>query len=241
MNKPVIWAVVPARSGSKGLPNKNIKNLAGIPLIAHSINFAIKSGFFSKVLLSTDSKEYSLIGQNFGAWVPFLRSNKASEDTSMEEDILLDLDFQLSLNNIQKPDVLVWLRPTFPFRSIEDLSSGLSLLSQDVDSVRLVLPAEPRLYFENQGYLEPFSFKTDKSMIRRQNFPPTFSVFHTDIFWYKNITMGDKFLGNKIKKVVINKFCSFDIDGLEDFEIIQAIIKSNSPILSKFLHLKSHD
>ncbi len=63
MKKFNIWAIIPARSGSKGLPNKNIKNLAGIPLIAHSINFAIKSGFFSKVLLSTDSTEYSQIGK----------------------------------------------------------------------------------------------------------------------------------------------------------------------------------
>jgi CMP-N-acetylneuraminic acid synthetase len=239
MYKPVIWAIIPARSGSKGLPNKNIKNLAGIPLIAHTINFAFNSRVFSRVLLSTDSLEYAEIGKSFGAWVPFLRSSKASADTSMEEDILLDLDRQLNKINIQKPDILVWLRPTFPFRGIQDLNKGLELLSQDIQSVRLVIPAEPRLYYDNEGYLEPYSFKSDKSMIRRQTFPSTYSVFHTDIFWYKNIELGERFLGNKIRKVVINKFCSFDIDGIEDFEIIDAIIKSNVDILSNYLHLRT--
>jgi CMP-N-acetylneuraminic acid synthetase len=241
MKKPVIWAIVPARSGSKGLPNKNVKILAGIPLIAHTINFAIKSGFFTKVLLSTDSLEYSEIGKSFGAWVPFLRSKKAAEDTSMEEDILKDLDLQLSQQGYQKPDILVWLRPTFPFRSIQDLTKGLESLSQEIDSIRFVIPAEPRLYFEKDAYLEPYSFKSNKSMIRRQNFPQTFSVFHTDIFWYKNIALGDQFLGKKIKKIVIDKFCSFDIDGIEDFEIINAIIKSNVSILTKYLHLTPND
>ena len=239
MHNKKIWAIIPARSGSKGLPNKNILELAGIPLIAHPINFALKSGMFSKVLLSTDSVQYSEIGKKYGAWVPFLRSKLASQDTSMEEDILVDLDKQLDQLKIPKPDILVWLRPTFPFRSLKDLKIGIESLTEEIDSIRLVIPAEPRLYFDVEGYLSPYSFKSDKSMIRRQSFPPTFSVFHTDIFWYKNINYKDKFLGEKIKKVIIHKFCSFDIDTIEDFEIINALVKSKYKKINEYIHLNS--
>jgi CMP-N,N'-diacetyllegionaminic acid synthase len=233
-NSTVVWAIIPARSGSKGLKNKNIADLNGAPLIAHTIEFALKSESFDKILLSTDSKKYAEIGKKFGAWVPFLRSKSASNDESMEEAILADLDRKLRNNEIPFPDVIVWLRPTFPFRSVIDLKKGLAALNHNIDSVRLVVPSEPRLYIEEDGFLTPYFRGINKSMVRRQDFPVTYSVYHTDIFWFKNVSLGEHFLGSKIKKVEISKICGIDIDSEEDFVIAEALMQSNNSSIIKY-------
>jgi len=235
MNELRIWAIVPARSGSKGLPGKNIRQLGGKPLIAHAINFAQKAGVFERVLLSTDSKDYAGIGKEYGAWVPFLRGETASQDESMEEHVLSDLDTKLKKNGISPPDILVWLRPTFPFRSVDDLMSGLGLIDNDTDSVRLVTEGEPRLYEIHNGYLVPRFEARGRSMIRRQEFQPTYKVFHTDIFWYRNIAWGQQFLGNRVRALPIHKICSMDVDGIEDFEMIDALMRTDSVIVRRYL------
>ena len=234
MKTPSIWAVVAARSGSKGLPGKNIRMLAGKPLIAHAINFANKSRLFERVLLSTDSEEYAEIGRSYGAWVPFLRGEDAAQDSSMEEDILKDLNEKLTLNMITPPEIIVWLRPTFPFRSVEDLKSGLSKLDPSIDSVRLVTEGEPRLYEIENDYLVPRFDDGGRSMIRRQEFPATYKMFHTDIFWYKNIQKGKKFLGDNVRAVQIHKLCAMDVDTIEDFEMIEALIASNFSLIKEY-------
>ena len=231
-----IWAIIPARAGSKGLENKNIKILNGIPLMAHAIKFAVKANIFSRVLLSTDSPEYAKIGEKYGAWVPFLRSEFASNDSSMEEDIHIDLNNKLSQLNIQKPDVIVWLRPTFPFRSIQDLKDGLKLLTKNVDSVRFVTPCESRIFKINDGLINRFDHLPNKSMIRRQDVPNGYCVYHTDIYWYKNIIWGEKFLGQKVVPHLIDKICQNDIDNSKDFEIVELLYKLNSPRLSNYIH-----
>ena len=82
----VLWAIIPARSGSKGLKDKNISSFLNKPLLTHSINFAKKLKFVDKIILSTDSEKYSEIGLKYGAEVP-LRSKNASKSNSMEEDV----------------------------------------------------------------------------------------------------------------------------------------------------------
>jgi CMP-N,N'-diacetyllegionaminic acid synthase len=234
MEKIRIWAIIAARSGSKGLPGKNVRLLAGKPLIAHAINFSNACGIFEKILLSTDSDEYAKIGLSYGAWVPFLRGLNASQDDSMEEHILEDLDVKLKLNKISPPDVIVWLRPTFPFRSVEDLKLGLSKLDASVDSVRLVTEGEPRLYEIKNDFLIPRFDDGGRSMIRRQEFPATYKVFHTDIFWYRNISKGRQFLGDKVRGIPIHKICAMDVDSIEDFQMIEALISSNSSLINKY-------
>lgn len=234
MSQPRIWAVVAARSGSKGLPGKNIRPLAGKPLIAHAIHFAQKAGVFEQVLLSTDSEDYAAIGKEYGAWVPFLRGESAAQDNSMEEHVLADLDARLKEHGIAPPDILVWLRPTFPFRSVGDLKAALDLMDEDTDSVRLVTDGEPRLYEIQGGYLVPRFDDGGRSMIRRQEFPATYKVFHTDIFWYRNIAWGVKFLGDRVRAVPVHKICAMDVDGIEDFEIIESMMRSGATVISRY-------
>lgn len=237
MSNVKIWVVVAARSGSKGLPGKNIRSLAGKPLIGHAIAFAKNSGVFDKVLLSTDSEEYAQIGREHGAWVPFLRGAEAAQDNSMEEHVLADLDKKLIEHGIEPPDILVWLRPTFPFRSVKDLKAGLALMNDDIDSVRLVTEGEPRLYEVQDDYLIPRFEDSGRSMIRRQEFPSTYKVFHTDIFWYRNIAKGSRFLGDKVRAIPVHKLCAMDVDGIEDFEIIEALMSTSMPFIQEYTHI----
>ena len=89
-------AIIPARCGSKGFKSKNIQELKGIPLIGHSINFAKKLSFISKIYVLTDSPQYAKLAIQLGAEIPYLRKENSSNDLSMEEDILEEL----RLNNI---------------------------------------------------------------------------------------------------------------------------------------------
>ena len=116
-----ILCLIPARSGSKGLPHKNIKEFNGIPLIVHSILQAINCKYSSKIriIVSTDSQEYADIANQWGAETPFLRPVEISQDTSIDyEFIKHSLDW-LSENENYKPDIILQLRPTYPTRSIE--------------------------------------------------------------------------------------------------------------------------
>lgn len=227
------WVIIPARSGSKGLKNKNIKILNGIPLIGHTINFA-KKLTPKKIFVSTDNEEYASIAKSFGASVPFLRSNQASSDTAMEEDILIELKKRCLQLGIELPDFIVWLRPTFPFRSIDKTRNAIDLLDNKIDSVRLVYQDDPRLYYRDGEYLVPNFNDFGRSMIRRQEFKEHYKVFHTDIFWTKNIDLQEKFLGTKIRYSVISKYEGIDIDGIEDFELAELMLKNN------FIHIKEY-
>ena len=111
------YAIIPARSGSKGVPHKNIRKLCGHELLGYSVAFARSLGV-DRVFCSTDSEEYAQVARKYGAEVPFLRSAAAAGDKAMEQDILKYLYEQFPLHDIAVPDLLVWLRPTFVFRDV---------------------------------------------------------------------------------------------------------------------------
>ena len=116
-----VYAIIPARSGSKGLLDKNIRKIDNKPLIGYSIEFAKNCEFIDRVFCSTDSETYAEIARELGAEVPFLRSAEAAADTAMEEHILSDLRAKFGEFQIEEPDLVVWLRPTFVFRSKSDV------------------------------------------------------------------------------------------------------------------------
>ena len=112
-------AIIPARSGSKGVKNKNIRFLNGEPLIAHTIKTAIASEVYSAVYVSTDSEEIAEIAIAEGALVPFLRSKTLAEDSALAVDVMIDALKRIS---IEKPDQTYFsmLQPTTPLRNKED-------------------------------------------------------------------------------------------------------------------------
>jgi CMP-N-acetylneuraminic acid synthetase len=133
--EPVL-AVIPARAGSKGIPGKNTRLLAGKPLVAHAIEFALSAGVFDRALLTTDSLEIAAVGRSFGAETPFLRpAELATDDTPMLA--VLEHAVRAVSDGDWKPETIVLLQPTAPFRRKADLLAALALFqgSPEADSV----------------------------------------------------------------------------------------------------------
>lgn len=120
-------ALIPARSGSKGLPDKNIRLLCGKPLMSYSIEAALKSAMFDTVHVSTDSVEYAQIARSYGAAVPFLRSKENSSDTASSWDVLLEVKNNYSKQGIEFDNIML-LQPTSPLRTSEDIVAAFKMM-----------------------------------------------------------------------------------------------------------------
>ncbi|MGL4772623.1 MAG: cytidylyltransferase domain-containing protein, partial [Clostridium sp.] len=119
--------IIPARSGSKGIVNKNIKELLGKPLMAYTIESAKKSGVFDNIILSTDSKEYGNIGKLYGANVPFIRGEELSLDTSSTNAVVFDVLEKLKALG-EEYDYFIVLQPTSPLRNEKHIIESLDIL-----------------------------------------------------------------------------------------------------------------
>src|SRR5688572_19082859 len=112
-----ILGVIPARGGSKGVPRKNLKLLAGKPLIGYTIEACKRSSLLERTIISTDDIEIAEFGKREGMEVPFLRSPELAEDNSSMIDVVKDALIQLQKHDNYKPDLVVLLQPTSPFRN----------------------------------------------------------------------------------------------------------------------------
>ena len=233
----IIYAIIPARCDSKGVKNKNIKEIEGKPLIAYSIN-AAKALNVDRIICSTDSQEYANIAKKWGAEVPFLRSKKAASDSAMEQDILQDLYDKFKKHGIQQPDYLIWLRPTFVFKDIKAIKTCIEALNSDttLNSARTVCQTESRLYSMEDNILKPDFEDGGKSMIRRQDISSKYKVFSTDIIRANKFNTTDDFLGRSVYGIEINQICGFDIDNYLDFKIVKSLIENSKDLVSEYLH-----
>ncbi len=131
MEKEKAIAIITARGGSKRIPKKNIKEFCGKPIIAYSIGAAIKSDLFSEVMVSTDSEEIAGIAMQYGANVPFFRSEKASDDYATTSDVLLEV-----LGEYQKRgrefEAMAYLYPTAPFVTAEKLRQAMEVFQKEI-------------------------------------------------------------------------------------------------------------
>lgn len=125
-------AIIPARSGSKGIKDKNIKDLCGKPLMAYTIEAALESGEFEEVMVSTDSEKYAEIAREYGAQVPFLRSDVTSSDTASSWDMVQEvLDRYGDMG--KEFDSFCLLQPTSPLRNAEDIKKAYEMYKKTAD------------------------------------------------------------------------------------------------------------
>lgn len=137
--KPRAVAFIPARSGSKRVPNKNIRPLAGHPMLAYTVRAAIDSGVFDSVVCATDSEEYAAVARYYGAEVPFLRSAEISGDKSPDVEWVVWMLSELKKNG-REFEVFSILRPTSPFRLPETIRRAWNMFNDDpgADSLRAI-------------------------------------------------------------------------------------------------------
>ena len=224
MNK--ILAIIPARSGSKSVPHKNIRPLLGKPLMAYSIEHALGSRHINRVIVSTDSEEYAEIARNHGAEVPFLRPPEISDDLSNDLSFFTHALDWLRMNEGYVPEICVQLRPTHPIRKVDDIDKMIQMLLSDpeADSVRSLVRNTTVIPFKmwvmkDDGLIEPLMNLTgypEPYNMPRQALPSTWfqnasvDVIRTSAIRLKGSLSGDRILGYEMDS-------EFDIDYEEDF------------------------
>lgn len=211
--------VIPARGGSKGIPGKNIKPLAGKPLIEYTLDVARSLTADHNIYLSTDSDEIINVAEQAGYRVPFKRpSELASDHAGMREVLLHALD--MAEAGGFHPGTIILLQPTSPFRKFSDVENAFDLYTPDLDMVVSVNETDANPYYilfeENRsGYLELSKHGNYK---RRQDCPPVYqyngSVY---IINPESLRMGPISQFTRVKKFVTDKFSSVDIDSPVDW------------------------
>ena len=236
--KNLIYAIIPARSGSKGIPNKNIILLNNFPLIAYSIKAALNSKLIDKVIVSTDSKKYSKIAKSFGADVPFLRPASISKDKSTDLEFMTHLIEWLKINRAKVPEFFVHLRPTTPLRETKIIDKAISQFKNtNYSSLRSVHEMSESSYknfeIKNKNLVSIFkkSRKLDNSNKSRQDFPKTYDangyvdVLRTKLIIDKKKIHGDNVYAFKTKK-------NYELDVISDIDIIEFFLSKNKKIIN---------
>ncbi len=233
-----ILAVIPARGGSKGVPGKNIKTLAGKPLIAWTIEAAKKSKYITKVIVSTDDKEISDVAKKYGAEVPFLRPKEISGDLATDVEFLTHaLDF-LKKEEGYEPEIILRLPPTSPLRTALHIDEGIKVLidNKDADAVRPITEAPKHPYkmwriAKDGKYLEPFLPKSFTQMDEPYNLPRQMlpkAYVHTgamDIMRLKTIRILKSTSGKKLAYFFMKPEDSVNIDSMIDFKMAELLIE----------------
>lgn len=218
-----ILAIIPARSGSKSVKNKNIRILNGKPMMAYSIEHALSCSRINRVIVSTDSEKYASIARQHGAEVPFIRPEEISGDESLDIEVFEHALKFLKENEDYIPDIVVQLRPTYPIRCIEDINNTIKMLieNETADSIRCLAPAKETPYkmwtLNDDGLISPILRDIPEAYnMPRQKLPKVYSQNACiDVVRYRTIIDMHSMTGKNIMGYVMNT--NFDIDTEEEF------------------------
>ena len=236
-NKTII-AIIPARSGSKGLKDKNIKGLCGKPLIAYSIENALKSRYLDEIMVTTDSRKIADISFSYGASIPFLRPSYLSTDTATSVDAVLHtLNFYKNKNNTDF-DYLLLLEPTSPLREEDDIDNMIKKLinnSCEFDSLSSIgeIQEHPSIVKKIKNKkLIPFCKELELTMRRQDNESAYFPygvgyMVSTKIFRKEKVFYTKKNCFYKIKR-----YQCYEIDDIYDFLAVESIMKYKNKSIS---------
>lgn len=226
---PKIFAIIPARGGSKGLPRKNIKNLAGKPLIAYSIQAGLNCNKISRVIVSTEDSEIKKVSLDWGAEV-IDRPKELATDNALIRDVVLHVLENL-INECDLPIFFVLLQPTSPLRTTAHIESCLdSFFASNAKCAISVTEVDNHPYKAfrlKSGYLYPL-FDIDYLDQSRQKLPKIFRqngaiyIMQTKIFLKKK-----KFFVHPAMPFIMNRYVSIDIDTAFDHFICDTILTSH--------------
>ncbi len=224
-------AIIPARSGSKGLKDKNIKLLNGKPLLYYSINVAIKSKMFDEIMVSTDSQKYADIAMSFGASVPFLRNDLLSNDNASSWDVVKDVI--LHYKKIGKTfDTATLLQPTSPLRTAEDIKNGYKIMQEkNANLVTGVCEMDHSPLWSNtlphdnsmENFINPSVVKIPRQEI------PTYYRINGALYIIKisHLFSVSDIYSDKSYAHIMPKMHSIDIDDIFDFKLASILMNDS--------------
>lgn len=233
-NNLEVVAIIPARGGSKSVPKKNIKMLAGKPMIAYTIKAALNSRYCQRVIVSTDDPEIAKVTNKYGAEVPFMRPSKLAADDTPLLPVLQHAAKWLEEKERYIPDIVVLLQPTSPLRMPEHIDDAIQLLvDSGADSVVSVCKCEHPPYWmlsiDNNGRISPFYKRpgwTPEEMCRtprqklRQAFRINGAVYVTT---RKMLLEKGKLLGDDIRVLIMSEKDSVDVDSEWAFRLAEFV------------------
>jgi CMP-N,N'-diacetyllegionaminic acid synthase len=218
-----VIAIIPARGGSKGLPGKNIRSLAGLPLICHSIKVALAANSISRVVVSTDDSEIATIAKDCGAEVPFIRPKNLAVDNSMVMDAYFHMIDKITEETSQPVESFVALLPTVPLRLPEDIDEAVNIFNVNkADSVISVteapVPVQWYRKITSEGilrdYLPEFNAVKNRQELE-QTYIPNGAIY---IFRTEVLRATRQYYTDMTYPYIMPRERSADIDELIDFE-----------------------
>lgn len=222
-----VLAIIPARSGSKGLPGKNLRPLAGHPLISYSVAAGLQASLVNRVICSTDSEEIAEVAKKYGAEVPFIRPAEISQDHSPDIDFFNHAIEALAMTGY-RPDIIVQLRPTDPIRrpGLADEAVQLLLDNPKAHSVRSITEPGYSPYkmwtLNDSGTLDPLlkvGGLNEPFNMPRQELPEVWwHIGVLDAVRTNVVTEQNSLSGTVILPLKVDRELSADIDTLDDFE-----------------------
>lgn len=232
IKKKTILAIITARKGSKRLVGKNMLDLGGKPLIAWTIEEAVKSKYIDNIIISTDDEEIIILAKKYKRInIPFIRSENLSSDKATTLDVILhSLDFYKSKGI--NYDYVMLLQPTSPLRIFEDIDNSIEELSEEIKSVVSVCETDHSPLWSNKlpnnKSMKDFLPKEIKNL-RSQDLPKFFRLNGAVYISAVEYLIQEKgFLGDKTKAYIMPIERSIDIDSKMDLELCKIIINENN-------------
>lgn len=219
-----ILGLIPARGGSKGIPRKNVRDIAGRPLIAWTIESALRSRYLTSVVVSTDDEEIAAVAKLYGAEIPFMRPSKLAMDDSPTIAVV-----RHALEVLRNFDAVVLLQPTSPLRSAEDIDACVDLArAASANAVVSVSEAEshPAWTFklDSQNRLQPIG--SDGAISRRQELPVAYSlngaVYFMSTEWLPKVNV---LWDRETIAYVMPRERSIDVDTQLDWRIAEMLLR----------------
>ena len=221
-------AIIPARSGSKGLKDKNVRLLNGKPLLAYTIEAALKSEYYDTVMVSTDSKEYARIAEEFGAEVPFLRGDENSKDNASPWEVVKEV--LLRYKDLGKEfDTFTLLQPTSPLRDEEDIRNAFAEFDEKkANAVVSMCELECSMHLVNklpddlsmEGFISNEQYNKRRQDIRPYyRFNGAIYISKVETFM-KHMNIYD----DKCYAYIMDRKKSYDIDDEFDMKIAEAVL-----------------
>ena len=227
-----VLCTICARGGSKGVKNKNIKDINGKPLIAYTIEQAKASNLFEHIVISTDSDEIARVAKEYGAEVFFKRSAEMASDSAGKLEVIQDAFIRSEKYYNKKFDYLIDLDATAPLRSVEDIINSFNqFIENDNDNLITAMPSRRSPYFnlieqdkDDKVYL---SKSLDESVVRRQDAPKSYDMNASIYIWKRDIILNKNTLFlEKTGLYVMPEERSIDIDTELDYKFVEFLIKN---------------
>ncbi len=239
MNK--VLAVIHARSGSKRIPNKNIRDFCGKPLIAYTIEQALRCAFVERVIVDTDSPAIAAVAKKHGAEVPFLRPKQLAADTSQVADVLFCLLSRLKEEEGYEPTHVLILQTTSPLREQRDIDACFALMEQtDATTVLTVAPTHPRLYHldAEKNLVLGNKFVVDSTNV--QEWKPAYLLNGCFVYLVKTeaLLREKRIITKRTKAVICDKWRSVDLDSPEDWVVAELLYTHREEIKKSLGRIK---